>query len=792
MEKHTKKRIFTLISLIILFISVTFTSVLCEDFSGPSFDSFSSGAWSVLNYDMEMFGDLTPRTSYIDDVEISDVRHSDFSVYNFETNTQGWADKGKIASAVQYAGDSAKGSGSLQCTISGSGSGFAYVDIVPFVNLSDKILSIWVKFPATAEGDWMQMYLKEENGTWHKSQIYFIGTDIPTGTWTKITWSVDYLSVRRLGIEIYGSNLNSGTFLIDAYDWNVLPWLHVEGTQIVDSSGNPVILRGVAVPDPCWIINYSNHPNERDFEVLRNQWNVNVVKIVIRPGDWNRTRASYFLDVDEVIDWCVQNDMYAMLCWQAKGNPITGKSYNSSNPMEEEWTPNFSLAKDWWENAAKRYKDNPRVLYDIFSEPAYDNDGVALTWDQWKPLAEELISIIRSHNPKALIFVSGVNFAKDFRGVRAAPIEEKNIVYAGHIYEFMLEELLDEYWYFVSENHPFIVGEWGYTPAEAEDGKRESYAEPLFARIENRMLPWIAWIWSDDWRVPMITNWSTYATTDFGDYAKWKLTTPFTTSVSSSSGVVLQGNSTTTTVSVRQIEDYSLRVNLSAEDVPLGVTINFSQPSDIPSFSSIMTISVGSSVSVGRYIFPVTGTGADGKVNTCKYKLTVLSTEDPSVYNFENGTQGWTHRDKVINVTSYTRDAALGSKSLQCTIGSEDKGQVFVQPEPSVDLSNATISVWIKFLPEAAEGRGPQPSGLTISDAVVQLYLKNGSSWTWVDDGPWYSIGSAALPIEEWIPLTWSGVSYKDVRELGIQIYTNATHAPDWDSGTFLIDSYDW
>jgi hypothetical protein len=683
MEKHTKKRIFTLISLIILFISVTFTSVLCEDFSDPSFDSFSSGAWSVLNYDMEMFGDLTPRTSYIDDVEISDVRHNDFSVYNFETNTQGWTDKGKIASAVQYAGDSAKGYGSLQCTISGSGSGFAYVDIDPFVNLSDKILSVWVKFPATADGDWMQMYLKEGNRSWHNSQTYYIGSDIPTGNWTKITWSVDYPSVRRVGIKIHGSNLNSGTFLIDAYDWNVLPWLHVEGTQIVDSSGNPVILRGVTVPDPCWIINYSNHPNERDFEVLRNQWNVNVVKIVIRPGDWKRKGEDYFSYVDKVIGWCVQNDMYAMLCWQAKGNPVTGKSYYTGEDREE-WTPNFTLAQGWWENAAARYKDNPWVLYDIFSEPAKENEsygGAETTWAQWKSLAEDLVSIIQNHNPKALIFVSGIDFSKNFIGVRTAPIERENIVYTAHIYKDLEEEHWYGLWNFLSEDYPLMIGEWGYKQANDRD-----YADLLFARIENRVLPWIAWIWSrtgeEGWTPPMITNWSNYSTTDFGDYAKWKLTTPFTTSVSPTIGHGANSESISTTVSVREIEDYSQTISLSAEDIPSVVTVNFSQPSGIPSFSSIITISVGSSVIPGTHILTIKGTGTGGNVNACKYKLIVLPMEDPTVYNFETYAQGWMFRDKVTGVARYTADTANGSGSLQCTIGSADVGDAYVNLLP--------------------------------------------------------------------------------------------------------------
>ncbi len=79
-----------------------------------------------------------------------------------------------------------------------------------------------------------------------------------------------------------------------------------------------------------------------------------------------------------------------------------------------------------WSELARRYRSNPAVLYDIFNEP-HD-----VTMKEWQPWAVELISAVRTQNPLALIFVSGLNWGFDLRGYPLPGIT--GVVYSTHVY----------------------------------------------------------------------------------------------------------------------------------------------------------------------------------------------------------------------------------------------------------------------------------------------------------------------------------------------------------------------
>ena len=98
----------------------------------------------------------------------------------------------------------------------------------------------------------------------------------------------------------------------------------------------------------------------------------------------------------------------------------------------------------------------------------------------------------------------------------------------------------------------------------------------------------------------------------------------FTINVSPSSGSVQQGSSTTVTVDILAINGYNNTVTLSASGVP---SVGFDPVSGTPSFSSTMTIFVGSGVSPSSYTIVITGTGSDGPARTASYSLTVTQSQ---------------------------------------------------------------------------------------------------------------------------------------------------------------------
>jgi len=100
---------------------------------------------------------------------------------------------------------------------------------------------------------------------------------------------------------------------------------------------------------------------------------------------------------------------------------------------------------------------------------------------------------------------------------------------------------------------------------------------------------------------------------------------PFAIAVEPASGTVVQGGSTTATVTVTQGDGYSETVSLSASGQPADVYISFDPESGTPTFTSTMTINVGREAEPGIYTIIITGTGADEKIHTTTCELTVTA-----------------------------------------------------------------------------------------------------------------------------------------------------------------------
>ncbi len=101
-----------------------------------------------------------------------------------------------------------------------------------------------------------------------------------------------------------------------------------------------------------------------------------------------------------------------------------------------------------WTLLSRRYKDEPAVLFDIFTEPhdrlnddpsplnrddgtTYPADQRSVTMAEWQPWAQTLTSVIRAENADSLVFIPGINWAYDLRGM---PTNLSNIVYSSHVY----------------------------------------------------------------------------------------------------------------------------------------------------------------------------------------------------------------------------------------------------------------------------------------------------------------------------------------------------------------------
>ena len=308
---------------------------------------------------------------------------------------------------------------------------------------------------------------------------------------------------------------------------NPLPWLQVQGNRIVDENGLPAILRGVTIEDQYHMGWVGLHRfNEADVVELVQNWHVNVIRVPILPDLW-QGNPSYTEDIlDPIVNWGSTHGVYILLGWHAHGNPITGEVEASSltglppfhgNPFN----PNMTLATNFWGSVAERYKNDPWVIYSIFNEPAY------ITWKEWRPVAEQLVDVVRSHNPRALILVSGVYWAYDLRNIEQDPVRRQNIVYEAHVYpsQRIWVGPWDEYFGYLADYYPVFAGEWGYQPGDPGlNATAESYGKPLLTYMAQKNIAWTAFCWSPYWSAVMLKSY--YVPTEFGQLVKDALNAP--------------------------------------------------------------------------------------------------------------------------------------------------------------------------------------------------------------------------------------------------------------------------
>jgi endoglucanase len=311
-----------------------------------------------------------------------------------------------------------------------------------------------------------------------------------------------------------------------------LPWLTTAGHRIVSvEDGAIVVLRGVNRSG----LEYA-HPIDGDFlagaQLSRSEiqeivcsWGARLLRI---PFSQSRVldpaiAPAYLQALDTVIDWAADCGAYTLLDLQwldpatAYGSTVDG-SINRIAPLPSSASP------ETWRVLAERYRNTPAVLFDIYNEPhsrlpddphvpmavhpdgsEYPLLGGRVTADVWRQVAARLVRVIKEVHPRALIFVSGVSWGYDLRGVpfdRAESGAPSGIVYAAHVYPSSMFErgggraglgarAWERAFGWLAGNAPVSVTEFGGGAEHLAWGRR------LLDYLEAREIGWLAWSWSD-------------------------------------------------------------------------------------------------------------------------------------------------------------------------------------------------------------------------------------------------------------------------------------------------------
>ncbi len=272
--------------------------------------------------------------------------------------------------------------------------------------------------------------------------------------------------------------------------------------------------------------------SEEEIATIAREWGANVVRIPFNQdfalnGSGGRSAEEYLGALDRVIAWAARHGCYTLLDlqWLDARREFGTTDGMGLEPNRVAPLPDASSVT-LWTTLARRYADEPAVLFDLFNEPhdllSDDPHGLLgvhaggviapipgrrVGMIQWQRWAHHLIATIRAHHPLALIFVSGINWAYDLRGmplVDDSGVPLKNIVYSTHVYPWLstprvpfpwpwrrLEDDWDRAFGHLAARVPVFAGEWGGEPGDLEWGAR------LRRYLDARDIGWTAWSWSD-------------------------------------------------------------------------------------------------------------------------------------------------------------------------------------------------------------------------------------------------------------------------------------------------------
>jgi len=250
--------------------------------------------------------------------------------------------------------------------------------------------------------------------------------------------------------------------------------LKVEGTQLVNEKGQPIVLRGVSFG---WHNLWPRFYNKKAVSWVVKDWKCSVVRasMGLAIEDNYLENPQFALQcVNNVVEGAIKNGIYVLI------------DFHSHKKHTEE-------AKKFFEMMAQKYKDCPNVIYEIWNEPDY------YSWEEVKEYSEEVISTIRAIDKDNIILVGSPHWDQDIDAVAANPIQgQSNIMYTMHFYAGTHKQWLrDRTDAAIEKGIPIFVSECAGMEASGNGPIDETEWNAYINWMESQKISWIAWSVSD-------------------------------------------------------------------------------------------------------------------------------------------------------------------------------------------------------------------------------------------------------------------------------------------------------
>ena len=309
-------------------------------------------------------------------------------------------------------------------------------------------------------------------------------------------------------------------FLVGCEPKPVYP-LHVEGTALLDSQGDTVVLRGISYG---WHNLWPRFYNSSSVKYLIRSSECNVVRFSMGVDDLTSENGEiakgYLSDpalgwgcVTESVDVAIKEGVYAIIDWH-------------SHKIHKDEAVTF------FDAVSKLYAGVPNVIYEIFNEPVDDS------WHDVKRYSEAVIDAIRENDPDALILVGSPHWDQDIDLPAADPIKNKgNIMYTVHFYAGTHgDELRTKAQKAMEKNIPIFISECGAMDADGQGELSWESWEKWLDWSDKNSISLVLWSISDKdetcsmllpsarshggWDDKDLSEWGLYSRSFAQDYAK--------------------------------------------------------------------------------------------------------------------------------------------------------------------------------------------------------------------------------------------------------------------------------
>jgi endoglucanase len=178
--------------------------------------------------------------------------------------------------------------------------------------------------------------------------------------------------------------------------------------------------------------------------------------------------------IEDVVDGAIENNIYVIIDWH-------------SHQVETE------AAKKFFAQMARKYGNNPHVIYEIFNEPVND------PWDSVKAYSIEVIKSIRQYDPDNIILIGSPHWDQDIHIAADSPITGyDNLMYTLHFYaDTHKQSLRDRANYALEKGLPLFVSESAGMAANGNGPINYDEWNKWIDWMKKNKISWISWSVAD-------------------------------------------------------------------------------------------------------------------------------------------------------------------------------------------------------------------------------------------------------------------------------------------------------